>query len=206
MKEQLTPGNKPNFKDFEPIKLWSAQITTNVSYSEFERVTKKLSKSSGISITGFLTKDNNGKVTSFTGTRYPRIKYGVTPIEDCESIMNTLASELSGEITIQKKTGCRVVMGLMEGYDDQATKHDAKEVANLLPYADITSAQVFAVRNTDEGISVYTEPVAIIEANGEYLEDVYLIGDKLKQERFTVENFDSGLANIVETRYCTEPD
>ena len=201
------PSNQePHFRETEPVALWSARIALQLPYTEFEQTVSRAAQKNGQRYTGFITKDG-GTVTSFTRTRYPRKKYGVASIEECQEGMAALADEFGSTLQPEpQQGGFRVVLGLQEGYDNQAPIHSVDEVQHELPTAKITPAEVFAVRHTEDGTSVYTEPVAVIEAPIELIGDVYGIGDRFRQERFTIEDFEQGIAYVVETRFCTEPD
>jgi hypothetical protein len=121
--------------------------------------------------------------------------------------MKTLADELGSVIERDDHhEGFRVVLGPLEGYDEQGPVHDVAEVQQALPGARVVLAEVFATRHTESVCSVYTEPVAVVEAPSDLIGDVYKLGDILKQERFTIEDFMQGVAYVVETRFCTEPD
>ena len=102
--------------------------------------------------------------------------------------------------------GSRIVLGLLEGYDPSAPVHTIEEVKQALPEASVTPADVFAVRHSTEGVAVYTEPVAVVEATNDQIGDIYKLGELFRQERFTVEDFARGVAYMVETQFCTEPD
>ncbi len=197
----------PGFRETEPIKLWSACIGLFLPYKNFETTVSSIARTNSQRYTGFITKDSEGNVTSFTRTRYPRRKYGVASIEECEAGMRALAATFNTATEPDPQTsGFRVVLGLKEGYDDEAPIHTLEEIKRELIGLNATPAEVFAVRWSDEGVSVYTEPVAIVEGTLNLVDRVYAAADTFKQERFTVENFDQGLAYVVETRFCTEPD
>lgn len=197
----------PYFKETEAVELWSARLDLQLSYAEFEQTVIETAQKSGQRYTGFITKDEQGNVTSFTRTRYPRRKYGVATLTECHDGMVVLAAELGSILQPDPhQSGFRIVLGLLEGYDGKAPTHSADEVRQALPGAKVTPAEVFAVRHTEEGTSVYTEPVAIVAGPNDLLGDVYLLADSLRQERFTIEDFDRGIAYVVETRFCTEPD
>jgi len=197
----------PTFRETEAIALWSAYLTLEVSYEDFEKMTVQVAQDNGQSYSGFITKDNRRLVTSFTRTRYPRAKYGIVSIQECEEGMQVLASAFGTtfELDVQHD-GFRVVMGLQEGYDVGAPVHAVDEVCLDFPGAVAFPAEVFAVRQTKSGTSVYTEPVAVIKASTECMPDAYMLGDRLKQERFTIEDFGRGISYVVETRFCSEPD
>jgi len=197
----------PRFRDTEPVELWSTSFNLSVARYEFEEIMERTVEQTDQGFTGFITSDETGNVVSFTVTRYPRSKYGVTSVDDCEAGVAVLAKEFSTNARPDvDRSGFRVVMGLQEGYDAQSPIHTADEVGKWLQGASVSSAEVFAIRPTEEGVSTYTEPVAIIEAPLDMLGEVYDIGDRLRQERFTVEDFEQQMAHVVETRFCTEPD
>ncbi|TAL14385.1 hypothetical protein EPN95_03255 [Patescibacteria group bacterium] len=195
------------FKESEPVELWSTSIALSVPYAEFERVVSQAAKADGQRYTGFITKDAGGNVTSFTRTRYPRQKYGIASIEACENGMIALAAKLGSAMRPDKqKDGFRVVLGLREGYDDNAPVHLTDEIQTALPGATVSSAEIFALRHTQGGPSLYTEPAAVITGPAQMIDEVYYLADTLLQERFAVEDFDLGVARMIEPRFCTEPD
>lgn len=196
------------FRETEPVDIWSARLKLHIPYSEFEQAVRSVASRNGQRYTGFVTKDDGGHVTSFTRTRYPRRMYGVASIHECQKGMTELGRELNSEVEADPiAEGFRVVLGLIEGYDPSSPVHSVDEILNELPLATrVTPAEVFATRNTGDSVSVYTEPVAVIEAPIDLIEDIYRVGDMFRQERFTIEDFERGVAYVVETRFCTEPD
>lgn len=197
---------KASFRETEPISLWSARLGLKLPYADFERTIRRVAAYNNQRYTGFIAKDIDGDVTSFTGTRYPRKKYGVATIDECRAGMLELANSFGSELQRDQATGFRVVMGLIEGYDNEAAIHTVEEVQRDLLSARVSSAEVFAIRLQGGAVSVYTEPVAVIEGPLNLIKDVYLLGDRLRQERFTIEDFDDQVSYVVETRFCTEPD
>ncbi len=197
----------PCFRETQPADLWSARLTLRLPYADFKHITSRTAQNNGQSYTGFITKDDNGNVTSFTRTRYPRKKYGIASIEACQAGMVTLANELNAIMKPDPQTkDFRVALGLFEGYGDQNPQHSPNEVQQLLPWASILPAEIFALRFHEETTSIYSEPVAIISGPSDRVAQMYSVAENLKQERFTVEDFDKRLAYVVETRFCKEPD
>ncbi len=205
------PGldSEPQFKETEPIELWSARLSLQIPYSEFERTVLALASINGQSYTGYISTNDDNEVTSFTRTRYPRKKFGVPSIYECVTSTEELAEAMGGTHVIYQassKQGFRVVMGLQEGYDIHSPMHTITEVEQVTLDARVTPADIFAVRHTGSEMSVYTEPVAVIQGHTRLLPRIYNLGDTFRQERFTVENFDTHRSYVVETRFCTEPD
>ncbi len=198
----------PSFKESDPIELWSTELVGTLAYSEFERIVLATAAANHQRYTGYLEMDEDLNVSSFIRTRYPRKKYGVASIAECEEGVMDLANNLSfGLYPDRQIAGFRVVMGLLEGYDTQSPLHTIDEVSTILGKAILAKqATVFAVRHDANDVSVYTEPVAVLQGATRLLPDVYQLADSFKQERFAVEDFNSGTAYMVETRFCTEPD
>lgn len=196
----------PYFREMEPITLWSSRLALQVPYSEFKDTLIRVAQNTKQRYTGFITKNEEGGVTSFTRARYPRRKYGVSSIAECETGMKALTTKFGAIIQPDPTQGIRVVLGLLEGYDTNAATHTIEEARQALPGVQILPAEVLAIRLTDERPSIYTEPVAVIDASTDDLDAIYKLGDSFRQERFTVENFENKSAYVVETRFCTEPD
>ncbi|MEO6761485.1 MAG: hypothetical protein ABI220_03870 [Candidatus Saccharimonadales bacterium] len=196
------------FKEGKPIKLWSAEVKGNAAYPDFERIVLATATRNKQRYTGYFETDDAGNVRSFTRTRYPRLKYGVTSIAECEKGMVELAYDLNFRVNSEgSQSGFRVVLGLLEGYDVTSPTHTVDEVQSLLGSTILAEgATVFAVRHQTTGVSIYTEPVAVLRGAMSSLVAVYDLADSLKQERFAVEDFGNRLSYMVETRYCTESD
>lgn len=197
----------PHFKEMEPIELWSATIDLDVPYDIFAAIVKHNAIVTGTSFAGFITRNEDGTIQSFTRTRYPRKKYGINPVEQYEPSTLLITRELGGKYKLSdQQLGFRVVLGLLEGYDPLSPQHSVDEVTYKLPWADVQPAEVFSVRPDGGDASIYTEPVAIVTGDIRYVKDVYMLADTFKQERFTVEDFDQHIAYVVETRHCKQPD
>lgn len=196
------------FRETEPVELWSA--TMPLPPTPFEVFQSRVLRLAGLNrerYTGFVHLDMDGFVTDFTRTRYPRRKYGVPTVNACVMGMWALADEFDSTVAREEQHGgLRVVMGLKEGYAADAPVHSVADVMYRMPEAQVEAASVFAVRLTDGGASAYSEPVAVVRTGVNARFDLYRLGDDLKQERFSIEDFDAHQAYMVETRYCTEPD
>lgn len=200
-------GPSPFYRETEPIALWSGLIRMNINPRAFEQTVCRAAAVNEQRYTGYITKDENGNVTSFTRTRYPRKKYGVSSIDECMSGMVSLASNLGTELLPDpRRNGFRVVFGLVEGYETDAPIHSIEEVQSALSDCAVSPAEVFVVWPSDDKTPIYREPVAIIDGHLESIKKVYDLADKMKQERITIEDFEHGVAYVVETRHCTEPD
>lgn len=160
------------------------------------------------SYTGFFTRDSDNRVLSFTSTRYPRAKYGIPSAEACDTAMSNL-SEILGYTYVRDDAidgDLRIVLGLVEGYDDMSPTHTINEIHTIAPQLRVIPAEVFAIMNTESGISIYTEPVAVIEVSSDQIDSVYSIAHAFRQERFAVEDFTHKAAHMVETLFCRDPD
>ncbi|MFZ3009465.1 MAG: hypothetical protein WA030_00375 [Candidatus Microsaccharimonas sp.] len=198
---------RPRFTESEPVGLWSGFMPLHIPFDEFETAVSEAAATDGQRYTGFITRSENDIVTSFTRTRYPRRKYGVAPVISCQVGTNELATSLGSRLLPDAQdSGIRVVMGLIEGYAEENPSHSIDEVRAALPDALIIPAEVFALRTSATSTDVYSEPVAVISAARDQIQSIYALAERFKQERFAVENFDTGLSYMVETIHCSEPD
>jgi len=211
----------PTFREIEPIPQWSARITLDDPYDLFVDLALRAAADTQHRYTGTLTRDPaTGNVTSFTRTRFPRNKYGPPPtIEACEAGMLYLAGLLWSVATREELPPgtSRIVLGLYEGqhtigrrHELQGTDYSLAHIATQLG-ADFTinPAEVFSVRLGNDGsASYYSEEAAEIVLTTVDKRQVYALGAAMKQERFSVEDFDeqSGRSYMVETQWCQEPD
>jgi hypothetical protein len=200
----------------ERVELWSKKLRMfGVDRFSFTDAVRSAAKQRQERYTGFieLNDDPEGmtSVRSFTRTRYPRKKYGIPTIQECEAGMTFLADTIGGIlppslVTDEQTQEFRVVLGLLEGYDRSASLHNVSEVAGSLPYEQVDPAEVFAVRITSDSLSIYTEPAAIVRGSLSRLGAVHELAEAFHQERYTVEDFSNGFTYMVETCHCTEPD
>jgi len=223
MPEHRTPEFKqsPSFREIELIPQWSARIFLDAPYDDFIQTALQAATNSQHHYTGTITRDlATGNVTSFTRTRFPRNKYGPPPtVEECEAGMQYLASVFGVEVTKEthQPSTTRIVLGLYEGQhatgarqETDGPDYSVDEIASQLGMGFIVRpAEVFSVRLASDGsASHYSEESAeIVFPTAEKMR-VYELGDAMKQERFSVEDFtDSrGWSYMVETRWCQEPD
>ena len=196
------------FTQLAPVELWSGRLVGAAPYPVFEQAVVDAAVATGSRYTGFIETDGAEVVRAFTRTRYPRRKYGILAVETCIAQTKQLAAALRFGLEPEQQTnGFRVLLGLVEGYDKRSPTHTADEVQNILgPSVTATPASVFAVAPKGYETVVYTEPAAVIRGELGELPAVFALAEAFKQERFTVENFDAGLAHIVETRFCVSPD
>ena len=197
----------PHFTELESIPLWSATTPVNLSCADFEQAMRHAVEDGTQSYTGFFTRDLD-TVLNFTSTRYPRAKYGIPSTEACNTAMSNL-SEILGHGHVRNNTingDIRILIGLVEGYNDTLPTHTIDEIHAIAPQLGITPAEVFAIMNTESGISIYTEPVAVIEASLDQIDVIYSIAHAFRQERFAVENFTQRIVYVVETAFCSDPD
>lgn len=208
------------FREVEPIPQWSSRMVLDVPYRDFIQTALLTAAEIRHRYTGTLTRDlATGNVTSFTHTRFRRNKYGPPPeIKDCEAGMNHLAVKL-GTVAARESYPLgttRIVLGLYEGQhatgariEPDGPDYSVEEVAARLGEDfSVSSAEVCSVRLApDSTTSHYSEEVAeVVFSTGEK-HKAYLLGDAMRQERFSVEDFgDPGWSYMVETRWCQESD
>ncbi|HET6746602.1 MAG TPA: hypothetical protein VFH06_00670 [Candidatus Saccharimonadales bacterium] len=217
----------PTFREVEPIPQWSARLEFDMPYDEFIVTTLAAAAEAQHRYTGTLTRDSHtGNVTSFTRTRFPRNKYGLPPgIVECEAGVQYLAEKL-GAVHLREahQPGTsRIVLGLYEGQhatgartDADGPDHSVQEIVALLGEdAIVQQGEVFSARldSKNGSVSHYSEDIAEIIFPTVEKQRVYLLGDAMKQERFSVEDFTGdnnmwlgGQSYMVETQYCKEPD
>lgn len=194
------------FRETESTQLWSRVITCDLSPAEFKEKTVQCARDIGQGFTGFTTSEN-GRITSFTRTLYPRKKYGTPTVEECVSGVDVLAGQLNGTVQPDPQTsGIRVVMGLYEGYSTNIIPGAVDAIAGRLPDANLSQADVFTVRLDKDGASTYTEPAVVIRTKETDTLEVCRLAYTLHQERFALENFGQRTASMVETSHCTSPD
>jgi hypothetical protein len=213
--------NRPTFREIEPLPQWSARIPTNVPYDTFVEVVLQAAEATQHRYTGTLTRDpENNNVASFTRTRFPRNKYGPSPTDElCLAGVQYLASkfDVAIERDVQHSGISRIVLGLYEGQHDTGGRnepdgpdHSVQEVAAWLGAGfSVRPAEVFSIRiGADGRASFYSEEVAEITFPTAQKQRVYDLGDSMKQERFSVEDFydQGGRAYMVETQWCQDPD
>jgi len=203
---------RAGFRNLEPIRLWSGKLRPDIDLADFRRSVGALSAELNESFSGFITQDNEGRVRTFTRTRYPRKKYGIPEIEQITASTDTLAKKLGREVTDETRVPkeiFRVVLGLLEGYDKSSDLHTIEEVRERLGGTSLRAmlAEVFAVRPNMVGSSdIYIEPCAVITGRSKEVETVYDLADIFRQQRFTVEDFSERAAWVVETPHCSTPD
>lgn len=211
----------PAFREIEPIPQWSARIIVDVPYTDFIMTTLRAATQARHRYTGTLTRDlKTGNVTSFTRTRFPRNKYGPPPtIKECETGMLYLADIFRAEATREghELGTSRITLGLYEGQhatgrraESRGPDHSVQDVAaHLGRNFAVSPAEVLSIRLAADGsASHYSEELAEIIFPTIHKQQVYNLGDQMKQERFSVEDFDEqgGRSYMVETRWCQEPD
>lgn len=212
------PGKNPTFREIKPIPQWSAKIAINVPYDEFIQTVLLAAAKLKHRYVGTLTRSKSGNVTSFTHTRFPRKKYGRPPtIKECQRAINYLAVQFSAKAKreVGKSGTSRIVLGLHKGQHATGARNKAPDysityvISKLGRGYGVSLAEVLSVRLEPNGKATrYSEPIVeiILPTTQKLL--VYNLGDAMKQERFSAEDFISngGWSYMVETRYCKEPD
>jgi len=180
----------------------------HVRLYELIRVARALAEEKQQRYTGFIAMSGDHTVHSFTRTRYPRRKYGIPTIADCEDGMQALATALKTKVEADPQhEDFRVVLGLREGYNPHNPRHSLAEVIKILGSSyHIEGTSIFAALTTPVGSNFNHEPAVIIRGAMSDILPVFDLAERFSQERFTVEVFNAGLAYVVETGHCTDPD
>lgn len=153
----------------------------------------------------------NGLAVEYHFTRYPRRKYGLQPIEKCEAVLQKVSDLLmkkdkSVSVAVEQipspyKT--RVILGLQEGYSEGNEVHSLNEVREALDLSvSCLGVQIYTLSSMRQ----YTEPAAMILDTSDDVQEIYALAAAFMQERFTVENFISQQAYVVETPHAKHPD
>lgn len=203
-----------SFRELAPIELWSAKINLAVPQDYFTPLLAEVAHDQQFTFFGFfIINALTAEPTAYHFTRYPREKYGVRSLEDCQNALETLKNKMaqknlpvSTEIETRKSIApytTRVVMGLVEGYGAEQSQHDPDLISLILDKTrDIAPAQIHTVGPE----RFYTEPAIRILAGAGSLKDIYVLALATRQERFTVERFRTKKSRVVETKHAKQPD
>lgn len=204
MSEQSLP---PGFRRLEPVELWSKQIKPEVRLHQFIKIALAKAQQNQQRYIGFTATNESGIVHSFTRSRYPRAKYGIATVSECQSGMQVLADNFGVPVESDpQQSGFRVVLGLLEDYR-RRRPHTTAEVIDALDSSyDITATSTFVASATPLGPLLYEAPAVIIRSSVSNLSAVFKLAEQFGQERFVVEDFDLSQAWMVETPHCKEPD
>lgn len=204
---------KQGFRELESTELWSAHVTTSLDKRQVADLLQQVATQEEFTFFGFfiLQEMRNYSPTEYHFTRYPRRKYGIPSIEQCNEILEKLTTTLHRhDSRVMTKIDVlsylyeyRVVLGLLEGYEQQHVTHSVEEVQDTLGLA--VNVQEVTIHTVGPH-QTYTESAAIIRVKKPTLSQVYILADEYKQERFTVEDFSNRTAYVVETRHAKEPD
>ncbi len=86
---------------------------------------------------------------------------------------------------------------------DFGKEHTIEEVKTELgEHFDLTEAEIYSVGPW----GYYSEPAVIIEGDKSQLREVYSIAEKYHQSRIAVEDLQKGTSQMVETKYCEDPN
>jgi hypothetical protein len=210
--EQNELPPKPSFRELPPVPFWGAAVTApEADKSKIIQALGKSSEAVQFTYSGFFTSVSDGK-TAYHFSRYPRHLFGIATNEQCQKALSELTKNLqSNGVEYMADTlsgvglndGFRVVLGLKEGYGEDAKVHDMAEIKEQLPHdVALDPADIYAVGQW----GYYEEPAVIITGAKTHIPAVYQLADRYGQSRFTVEDMRQGTAYVVETRHCTDPD
>jgi hypothetical protein len=201
---------------------WSATVTfpeDGITYEEFRQRVNRTAEAEQHRYTGLITYNpTTDQVASFTRTLYPRKKYPVPPVEECATGMTKLGEALGVLVKPDRMYAntYRAPLGLYVGQQDayeRAPDHTVDSIQEELAAKGlgsiVTTANVFTVRFTGNGVENYTEPVAVAIGPLAEINDICDLAVDLGQERFTLEQFSIGslpTVQMVETVHCQEPE
>jgi len=198
---------KKNYRELQPVKLWGADIEVDDQESFKKLLVNSANKLGKNQFGYFLNRD--GKI-EYHLSRYPRRKYGAIPNDDQIKEQFDVVLETTGqkgrEEKIEISPKFRIVLGLEEGYGT-GKFYNIKDIASVFGNKFVlTPAEIFTVKAQDKEFITYQEPAVKIEGNLSDIKEIYLFAEKLKQERFAVDDFSKMTSHIVETKVCTSPD
>ena len=205
----------PEFRELPSEQLWTATtILEGVSQQQFAEILKDIYQRTGFNFFGFFVEKKD-KSVEYHFSRYPRHKYGIPTLEQCQAAADELKKglEISNSANTvrvddfvddkQKGIEFRVLLGLLEGYDKDQIIHNKDEVAEIIGSSvGLQSATIYSVGKNGE----YTEPAVWIKGKKDDLPKVYEIANSFKQERFTIENLAEEKAHVVEPPCCISSD
>ena len=198
---------KSSFRELKPENRWSGSVSVkNLNKEDFIKKLETLAQDLKFNFSGWIIDKKDGSF-DYVFTRYPRKKYGpLPPIGQFSNVLTKLATEVNGEPNEElyfESPQFRVVLGLQELYEKSNKLHTIEEVQNELGAGfNLTPGDICAVRPQGK----YTEPAVIIKGDLSQVEKVYLLAEKFKQARFTVEDLYNDAAYVVETIHCQDPD
>ncbi len=206
----VTPGNlgeKPAFRELKPEAWWSGSVSVkNLSKDDFIKKLEALSNELKFNFSGWIVTKEYDSFDYFF-TRYPRKKYGpIADVREFSNVIERLAKEANGDFDIEDNSDSprfRIVLGLRELYEESNKLHTIEEVRHELgDDFNLTKAEICAIRPQGK----YTEPAVVITGDLSKIKKVYLLAEKFKQARFTVEDLYHDAAYTVETIHCKDPD
>lgn len=199
-------------KDFYELKaaeLWGANIDVGGSISVFKDALIQAAKKSCKNYFGYFFNSKDGK-TKYHLSRYPRRKYG--PIPDDVILNMQLKTVLDFLDTLGQveqffsEPMFRVVMGLELGYGS-GKFFTVEDVMSILGNNfDLMPVEIFTVKIVDCELITYQEPALVIKGMKEDAWRVYILAEKLGQERFTFEDLENHSSCIIETKFCMSHD
>ena len=212
---------KPEIRELPSVDLWSAELSLNLPHQRFINELGNVAIELDQSIHGF-TAGNLEPVTNFTRIRSPRAMYGIVTPDQCQEGVDYLAQLFDSPATEQQqfvgKGFFRVVLGLKDPYRYRnEPPYHVDEVIQRLGHAytvtagesiSIILAKDLPIPETQlmkECTRIRVDPAAIIYGAVSNMGNVYRVAERFKQHRFTVENFDTGKAYMVETKHAN-PD
>lgn len=198
-----------NFRELQPVKLWGADINIEGGIENFKNSVLNIAERSGKNQFGYFIYSNNEGI-KYHLSRYPRRKYGAIPSDEemekqlTEILSNSKQKGQKETIPVQPKF--RIILGLEEGYGTGKFYTTEEAVAFLGTTFNLTKTEIFTTKLQDGKYIIYQEPSVKIEGNLSEIKKVYELSERLRQERFTVDDFNKQNSYIVETRFCTSRD
>lgn len=195
---------RPEFRELEKIQRWAGVLSTELDQESLEQALRDYIGDSTLKLFGYIESAEAGSDYHFN--RYPRKKYAPIPTpQELQAVLADLGNKLGHTREDNKPTEqprVKTLLALGEGYG-ATVFHTPEEAAIILGVEfDTEPVTIFSV-NRD---GVYSADAVIIEGDRSQLQRIYDLADRFKQHRFTIEDLQEGTINLVETRWCEDPD
>lgn len=197
------PNQPEQFRELPQYQMWGADLYYGAAPVELlqDNIIDSVNATSIPCFGYFVLSEMRYHITA-----YQRNKYGIVQPSNLLAL-STIIHESIAQSSLQvgdvEITGARVVLGLERGYGSEEL-HSLETVQHLYGGAiRMTPCEIFSVR---PGMDPYLEQAVLIHFPMGDLQKIYQLGYQLGQERFSVENFETQSAWLVETPHCKEPD
>jgi len=194
---------RPEFRELEKIQRWAGVLSTKFDLESLEKALKDYVGDSSLKLFGYLQSTKDG--TEYHFNRYPRKKYAPIPTsEELDAVLADMAKlgETRTDNLRTEAARVKTLLALGEGYNGTIFHTPEEAIAILGEDFDVSPVKIFSVNEN----GVYEADAITIEGNRAGLQNIYELADKFKQHRFTVEDLQNGTINLVETRWCKDPD